>query len=59
MLSLIKWVEQNYAGRQILLISHGDPLQILAARFVGMAPEMHRTLPIWQTAEIRPLWPDR
>ena len=39
----------------ILLVSHGDTLQILQAGFLRMNPAAHRSLPGLRTAEIRQL----
>jgi glucosyl-3-phosphoglycerate phosphatase len=46
-------LEQRYSGRKILLVSHGDTLQILQAGFLGMNPGQHRDLPPFEPAEIR------
>ena len=48
-------LERRYRGRHILLVSHGDSLQILQAGFLRMNPAAHRSLPALQTAEIRRL----
>jgi len=53
--ALIVDLERRYSGRHILLVSHGDPLQILQAGFLGIDPSRHRSLPPLETAEIRPL----
>ena len=42
-------------GRDILLVSHGDTLQILEAGFLRMDPSAHRQLPHLDTAQIREL----
>jgi broad specificity phosphatase PhoE len=52
---LIVELERRYSGRDILLVSHGDPLQILQAGFLRIDPSKHRSLPALETAEIRPL----
>lgn len=39
----------------ILIVSHGDPLQILSAGARGIAPRLHRSLPLLRTAEWVPL----
>jgi probable phosphoglycerate mutase len=52
-ISLIAQLEQRYRGRDILLVSHGDTLQILQAGFSGLDPSRHRSLPHLATAEIR------
>jgi glucosyl-3-phosphoglycerate phosphatase len=46
-------LERRYSGRDILLVSHGDTLQILQAGFLRMNPSEHRRLPELKTAEIR------
>jgi probable phosphoglycerate mutase len=48
-------LERGYSGRDILLVSHGDTLQILQAGFAGIAPSRHRTVPHLEVAEIRRL----
>ena len=48
-------LERRYSGRDILLVSHGDTLQILQAGFAGLDPARHRTVPHLEVAEIRPL----
>jgi broad specificity phosphatase PhoE len=53
--ALVIDLERRYSGRDILLVAHGDPLQILQAGFHRIAPSRHRSLPPLETAEIRPL----
>jgi broad specificity phosphatase PhoE len=53
--ALIADLERRYSGRDILLVSHGDTLQILQAGFLRMDPARHRSVPHLATAEIRPL----
>jgi len=48
-------LERRYSGHDILLVSHGDTLQILRAGFLRMNPSQHRSLPQLKTAEIRQL----
>jgi probable phosphoglycerate mutase len=48
-------LEGRHSGRDILLVSHGDTLQILQAGFARMDPARHRRLPHLETAEIRRL----
>jgi broad specificity phosphatase PhoE len=48
-------LEDRYSGRDILLVSHGDTLQILQAGFLRIDPSRHRSLPDLATAEIRRL----
>ena len=47
--------ETRYRDQDILLISHGDALQILQAAFHRLDASRHRDLPHLQTAEIRTL----
>jgi broad specificity phosphatase PhoE len=51
--ALVADLERRYSGGDILLVAHGDPLQILQAGFLGLAPSRHRSLPPLETAEIR------
>jgi broad specificity phosphatase PhoE len=53
--ALVAALERRHAGADILLVSHGDPLQILQAGFARVPPSRHRDLPHLETAEIRPL----
>ena len=53
--ALVAQLERRYRGRDILLVSHGDTLQILQAGFAGLDPSRHRTVPNLATAEIRRL----
>jgi broad specificity phosphatase PhoE len=53
--SLILELEAKYKGECILLVSHGDALQILQTAFERVSPTKHRQLPHLQTAEIREL----
>jgi broad specificity phosphatase PhoE len=46
-------LERRYSGRDILLVSHGDTLQILQTGFSRMNPGRHRDLPHLKPAEIR------
>jgi glucosyl-3-phosphoglycerate phosphatase len=48
-------LERRHRGRDILLVSHGDTLQILQAGFLRVDPGRHRSLPHLATAEIRRL----
>jgi glucosyl-3-phosphoglycerate phosphatase len=48
-------LERRYSGRDILLVSHGDTLQILQAGFLRMNPSRHRSLPHLEPAQIRQL----
>ncbi len=51
-LDVIKQLEKEYSDKSILLVSHGDMLQILRTAFNGVAPSKHRKLPHHRTAQI-------
>jgi broad specificity phosphatase PhoE len=53
--ALIADLERRHSGRDVLLVSHGDTLQILQAGFLRIDPARHRTVPHLETAEIREL----
>lgn len=53
--AFIAELERRHSGRDILLVSHGDTLQILQAGFLRTDPSRHRSLPHLATAEIRRL----
>lgn len=46
-------VEAAYEDRDVLLVSHGDTLQILQAGFLRVSPGAHRSLPHLETGEMR------
>jgi glucosyl-3-phosphoglycerate phosphatase len=50
---LIDDLEMAYFGKNILLVSHGDTLQILQTVFEGAQASAHRALPPLMVAEIR------
>jgi glucosyl-3-phosphoglycerate phosphatase len=50
---LIEDIEAAYSGRNILLVSHGDTLQILQTVFQDRPSGEHRRIPHLATAEIR------
>jgi probable phosphoglycerate mutase len=52
-LAVIEKLEQQFQNEVILLVSHGDMLQILLTAFVDIAAEEHRTLPHHAQAEIK------
>lgn len=54
---LIADLEQRYSDVTLLLVSHGDALQILQTAFAGRDASAHRQLQHLQTAEIRRLVP--
>lgn len=53
--ALVADLERRYSGRDILLVSHGDTLQILQAGFLRMDPAKHRSVPHLDTAQVREL----
>nr|WP_067286344.1 histidine phosphatase family protein [Marinobacterium profundum] len=54
-LDTLRALDARHAGEVLLLVSHGDLVQILQTAFVGLAAQAHRQVPHHQTAEIRPL----
>lgn len=54
-LSLIKDLEDKYANKKILLVSHGDVLQIMQTGVLNKSAKEHRQLPHLNVAEIREL----
>ena len=52
-LELIERLEQSFSGETILLVSHGDLLQILRTAFEGVTANQHRSLAHHETAEIK------
>lgn len=50
---LIADLDSRFTGRTILLIAHGDTLQILQTVFEGIPAVAHRSLPPLRNAEIR------
>lgn len=52
---LVAGLDRQHHGRDILLVSHGDPLQILQAGFIKLDPGYHRGIKHLETAEIRPV----
>jgi len=54
-LAVIENLERQFQNEVILLVSHGDMLQILLTAFVGIPAEQHRMLPHHNQAEIKDL----
>ena len=54
-MSLLADLEKKYKNKNILLISHGDALQIMQTGFHKKSPAVHRELKHIETAEIREL----
>jgi probable phosphoglycerate mutase len=53
--SLILDLEKKYSGKNILLVSHGDPCQLLSIGFMKKSASEHNTLKFIENAEIREL----
>lgn len=54
-LTLVDQLESTYQNETLLLVSHGDTLQILMTAFSGACPSTHRRMNAIKTAEIRAL----
>jgi len=52
---LVAQIEETHDGAGVVLVSHGDTLQILQAVLSGIDPALHRSLPHLETAEVRPV----
>lgn len=52
-LELIRALEKRHSSTSIVLVAHGDILQILQTWFEGVNPALHRELSHLQTAELR------
>ena len=52
---LVAELEKKYYAKDILLISHGDTLQILECGFQKLNPSQHRSLPHLDVAVVRQL----
>ena len=52
---LLRSLEEEYQDRIIVLVSHGDTLQILSALFFGVGPNEHRTIPDLAPSQVREL----
>jgi probable phosphoglycerate mutase len=48
-------LESRWQDKSIVLVSHGDPLQVFQTILLGMKCNEHRTLPHLGNAELRPL----
>ncbi|MDZ8119336.1 histidine phosphatase family protein [Pontiella agarivorans] len=57
MWAVIESLEQQMAGKTIVLVSHGDPLMLLQTAFLDLGPSRHRSLPYIETAGWRLLNP--
>lgn len=52
MMAVVESCERAYVGRTVLLVSHGDPLQMLNTVFTGLPAAQHRSGHPIQTAEL-------
>jgi len=52
---LVKRLEETYTNKDIILVSHGDPLRILLAGFANIDLTQNGTIPYFSNAEIRVL----
>ena len=50
---LLQSLDEEFSNRIILLVSHGDVIQILSTLFYGVPPSKHHTLPYIGNCEIR------
>lgn len=57
MWSVIESLEERFEGRDIILVSHGDPIMLLQTAFMQLCPGSHRSLPYIETAGCRLLNP--
>lgn len=53
--ALIRELEKRYTGRNIVLVSHGDTLQILQTAFERVTSSQHRSVAHLETGQIRKL----
>ena len=54
-LPLVDELNQTLSNQDILLVGHGDVLQILLAFYQGLDPKFHRTIAPLKNAELRSL----
>ena len=52
-LALINQLETKHKNKKVLLVSHGDVLQILHTHFSNKPVSQHRQIPHLETAEVR------
>ena len=55
MCGFVRKLDQSSEGRTYLIVSHGDPLQILITSALGRDLRQHRQIEPLSTAELRPL----
>ncbi len=51
--SLLAEIEAKWQAKSVVLVSHGDPLQVLQTILLGLRCNQHRTLPHLGNAELR------
>jgi glucosyl-3-phosphoglycerate phosphatase len=51
---LVQHLDDELRDQVVLLVAHGDALQLLATAFLGLGPEAHRDVPHWAPGEVRP-----
>lgn len=51
--ALVQALEEEHQGATLLLVSHGDPLQLVATAFLGRDASEHRAIAPWQPGEVR------
>jgi broad specificity phosphatase PhoE len=54
---LVLELEDQYSDQRLLLVAHGDVLQLLQTAFAAISPAHHRQLPPLAVAELRQLIP--
>lgn len=59
MVDTVLSLEADYSDRDIVLVSHGDPLRLLQTAFDGLDTALNRTLPYYETAGWRLLNPQQ
>jgi probable phosphoglycerate mutase len=59
MVAVIRSLEAEFSDRDIVLVSHGDPLRLLQTAFEGLHTALNRTLPYFETAGWRLLNPQQ
>jgi probable phosphoglycerate mutase len=50
MVAVICSLEAEFSDRDIVLVSHGDPLRLIRTAFEGLDTSLNRTLPYFETA---------
>ncbi|QBG48141.1 histidine phosphatase family protein [Verrucomicrobia bacterium S94] len=55
MWAVVESLEKQFAGKTIVLVSHGDPLMLLQTAFLNLGAGRHRSLPYIETAGWRKL----